>query len=105
MDGDRMQALLKTMLKDKAIKEIADRYGAKKARTMAYGLAGTQKHAAVAACFSLAGPLAIIVSDQQELNQWKEDLGCLLPEIEVLELPVLDMAEFNAAAKDRKSVV
>ena len=26
MDGDRMQALLKAMLKDKAIKEIADRY-------------------------------------------------------------------------------
>ena len=99
MDGDRMQALLKAMLKDKAIKEIADRYGAKKARTLAYGLAGTQKHTAVAACFSLAGPLTIIVSDQQELNQWKDDLGCLLPEIEVLELPVLDMAEFNAAAK------
>ena len=29
MDGDRMQALLQAMLKDKAIKEIADRYGAK----------------------------------------------------------------------------
>ena len=99
MDGDKMQSLLTAMLKDKAIREIAEGYEASKARTFAYGLSGTAKHAAVAACFSLAGPVAIVVSDQQELNQWKEDLSGLLPQTDVWELPVLDMAEFNAAAK------
>ncbi len=95
-----MQALLKAMLKDNAIKEMAQGYAGKKGKVFAYGLAGTQKHGAMAACFGqVPGPAAIITSDQQELNQWKEDLSALLPETTVLELPVLDMAEFNAAAK------
>jgi len=96
-----MQALLNAMLEDNSIKEMADQFRKKKAQTFVYGLAGTQKHGALAACCQgvQTGPVVIITSDRQELNQWREDLQCLLPHTPAVELPVLDMADFNAAAK------
>ena len=95
-----MQALLEAMLQDDAVKEILQGYGEKSGKVFAYGLAGTQKHGTMAACFErVPAPVVIITSDQQELNLWKEDLASLLPDATILELPVLDMAEFNAAAK------
>lgn len=130
-----MRALLEAMLADNSIREMAEQFRRDKAITFVYGLAGTQKHGAVAACWSgtgqqriaisagksnetngvavevenatrqkangalAEGPLVIIAADQQELNGWREDFACLLPEVPVLELPVLDMADFAAAAK------
>lgn len=93
-----MQALLNAMLEDSAIKEMAGQFRKKSGQAFVYGLAGTQKHSAFAACY-LQNTAVIITSGQQELNGWREDLQCLLPDTEVAELPVLDMAEFNAAAK------
>ena len=46
-----MQALLKGLLKDDSIKNMAARYGKGKGQAFVYGLAGTQKHAAFAACY------------------------------------------------------
>ena len=93
-----MQALLNAMLEDSAIKEMAGQFRKKSGQAFVYGLAGTQKHSAFAACY-LQNTAVIITSGQQELNGWREDLQCLLPDTEVAELPILDMAEFNAAAK------
>ena len=93
-----MQALLNAMLEDSAIKEMAGQFRKKSGQAFVYGLAGTQKHSAFAACY-LQNTAVIITSGQQELNGWREDLQCLLPDTEVAELPIMDMAEFNAAAK------
>ncbi|MGM9540529.1 transcription-repair coupling factor [Anaerovibrio sp.] len=93
-----MQALLNAMLEDSAIKEMAGQFRKSGGQAFVYGLAGTQKHSAFAACY-LHNTAVIVTSGQQELNGWREDLQCLLPETEILELPVLDMVEFNAAAK------
>ena len=93
-----MQALLNAMLQDSSIREMAGQFKKKQGQAFVYGLAGTQKHSAFAACY-LQNTAVIITSGSQELSGWREDLQCLLPDTEVAELPVLDMAEFNAAAK------
>ena len=93
-----MQALLNAMLQDSSIREMAGQFKKKQGQAFVYGLAGTQKHSAFAACY-LQNTAVIITSGSQELSGWREDLQSLLPDTEVVELPVLDMAEFNAAAK------
>lgn len=95
-----MQALLKGLLKDDSIKNMAARYGKGKGQAFVYGLAGTQKHAAFAACYQQKPQTTVIITHgQQELAEWREDLQTLLPQVEAVELPLLDMAEFAAAAK------
>lgn len=93
-----MQALLNAMLADSAVGEMAGQFRKSRGQTFVYGLAGTQKHSAFAACY-LHNTAVIITSSSQELNSWREDLQCLLPQTELMELPVLDMADFNAAAR------
>lgn len=93
-----MQALLNAMLADSAVGEMAGQFKKSRGQAFVYGLAGTQKHSAFAACY-LHNTAVIITSSSQELSSWREDLRCLLPQTELVELPVLDMAEFNAAAK------
>ena len=68
-----MQALLNAMLEDSAIKEMAGQFRKKSGQAFVYGLAGTQKHSAFAACY-LQNTAVIITSGQQELNGWREDL-------------------------------
>ena len=95
-----MQALLKAMLEDNAILEMAKNYQRTRGSYFVYGMAGTAKHAALASCYQReAKAVVIITHNQQELSEWKEDLQELLPQSEIMELPVLDMADFTAAAK------
>ena len=98
-----MQALLKAMLEDNAILEMAKNYQRTRGSYFVYGMAGTAKHAALASCYQReAKAVVIITHNQQELSEWKEDLQELLPQSEIMELPVLDMADFTAAAKAKE---
>ena len=100
-----MKALLNIMLQDQAILSMANSFQRAKGGYFAYGLAGTQKHGAVAACYhSHPKTTVIITHSQQELKDWQEDLQALLPEVEILELPPLDLTEFAVAAKGLYSV-
>lgn len=120
-----MQALLSALLEDKSIHELQTELTKATGQVFIYGLGGTQKHAALAACQALTvaektavkkgmapsvdggsgrkqtagGPVLIVAGDLDELAAWRADLEAFLPDKTILELPVLDMAEFNAAAK------
>ncbi len=95
-----MHNLLSVMLKDSSIKQMSTCYNREKGQAFVYGLSGTQKHASFSACYAEKPKATIIVThESEELAKWREDLSALLPEAEVVELPVLDMVDFTVDAK------
>ena len=95
-----MHNLLSVMLKDSSIKQMSTCYNREKGQAFVYGLSGTQKHASFSACYAEKPKVTMIVThESEELAKWREDLSALLPEAEVVELPVLDMVDFTVDAK------
>ncbi|WP_297570177.1 transcription-repair coupling factor [uncultured Anaerovibrio sp.] len=95
-----MHNLLSVMLKDSSIKQMSTCYNREKGQAFVYGLSGTQKHASFSACYAEKPKVTMIVTyEVEELAKWREDLSALLPEAEVVELPVLDMVDFTVDAK------
>ena len=95
-----MHNLLSVMLKDSSIKQMSTCYNREKGQAFVYGLSGTQKHASFSACYAEKPKVTMIVTyEAEELAKWREDLSALLPEAEVVELPVLDMVDFTVDAK------
>ena len=95
-----MHNLLSVMLKDSSIKQMSICYNREKGQAFVYGLSGTQKHASFSACYAEKPKATIIVTyEAEELAKWREDMSALLPEAEVVELPVLDMVDFTVDAK------
>ncbi|HCB92360.1 MAG TPA: transcription-repair coupling factor [Selenomonas sp.] len=71
-----------------------------KGHTLVYGMGNAQKHAVIAACYAgQEKPLVILVHNHESLESWREDLMALLPEIEISELPEMDVFEIDATAK------
>ena len=95
-----MHSLFAAMLQDKSLQRLQECFCGGASETLAYGLGGSQKHAAVAACYE-AGPqpMVIILHSRESLEEWREDLSLLLPGVPVLELPEVDLMEIQAAAK------
>ncbi len=98
-----MNALFTAMLQDVALQRLRDYTTGKKAEALIYGFGGSQKHAAVATCYT-AKPqmMAIICHSSETLSDWKEDLSLLLPEVPIVELPEVDNFEVQAAAKSQE---
>ncbi len=98
-----MNALFTAMLQDGALQRLRDYTTGEQAEALIYGLGGSQKHAAVAACYA-AKPqmMAIICHSSETLSDWKEDLSLLLPEVPIVELPEVDNFEVQAAAKSQE---
>lgn len=95
-----MHNLLSVMLKDSSIKQMSTCYNREKGQAFVYGLSGTQKHASFSACYAEKPKVTMIVTyEAEELAKWREDMSALLPEAEVVELPVLDMVDFTVDAK------
>ena len=95
-----MDSLFAAMLQDSSLQRLQDCLSGQPAETLAYGLGGSQKHAALAACYRKAPqPLVIIVHSQESLADWQDNLARLLPGVPVAELPELDMLQVQAAAK------
>ena len=95
-----MHNLLSVMLKDSSIRQMSTCYNREKGQAFVYGLSGTQKHASFSACYAEKPKVTMIVThESEELAKWREDLSALLPEAEVVELPVLDMVDFTVDAK------
>ena len=95
-----MESLFAAMMQDSSLQRLQDCLSGQQSETLAYGLGGSQKHAALAACYrQMPQPLVIIVHSQESLSDWQENLSRLLPEVLVAELPVLDMMQIRAAAK------
>jgi len=95
-----MQNLLSVMLQDSNIQQMSTCYNREKGQAFVYGLSGTQKHASFSACYAENPQTTVIIThDGEEINKWREDLATLLPDTEVVEMPVLDMVDFTVAAK------
>ena len=95
-----MDALFAAMRADPSVARIASCFVRKRAQSFIYGLAGTQKHAVLAAAFAAAPRTTVILAHNKEtLEEWRENLASLLPEVPVVELPELDVLTFSAAAR------
>ncbi len=94
-----MKALFDAMCRDGAMKRIIESWHKTSGKTLIYGLAGTQKHAAIAAAWqSDPGVLAIIVHDRTSLASWRADLSEMLPDAIIEELPQLDISAIQSVA-------
>jgi len=97
-----MKEFFAAMLQDSAVGKIVRCFGKEKSQSLVYGLAGSQKHAVFAACYSKYRRTMVIVTNNQEtLENWRADLTALLPETAIVELPQVDVVNFSAAAKSR----
>ena len=95
-----MHSLFAAMLQDKSLQRLQEYFCGGPSETLAYGLGGSQKHAALAACYEAKPqPMVIILHSRESLEEWREDLSLLLPKVPVLELPEMDLMEVQAAAK------
>lgn len=98
-----MNALFAAMLQDGALQRLRDHTQGEPRESLIYGLGGSQKHAAVAACYAaLPQMMAILCHSAESLADWKEDLSLLLPEVPVVELPEVDTFDVKAAAKSQE---
>lgn len=95
-----MQNILTAMLNDGGLEQMCGCFNRKKGQAFVYGMSGTQKHASFCACYRENPRTSVIIThSQQELQDWREDLSTLLPNVTIAELPILDMVDFSAAAK------
>ena len=95
-----MDALFAAMRADPSVARLGSCFVRKRAQSFIYGLAGTQKHAVLAAAFAAAPRTTVILAHNKEtLEEWRENLASLLPEVPVVELPELDVLTFSAAAR------
>ena len=98
-----MNALFAAMLQDGALQRLRNHTQGEPRESLIYGLGGSQKHAAVAACYAaLPQMMAILCHSAESLADWKEDLSLLLPEVPIVELPEVDTFDVKAAAKSQE---
>ena len=95
-----MNSLFAALGSNAGVKKLQACLQAKPQETLVYGLAGSQKHAIMASAWQLAPqPLVILVHSNEAVADWRENLLSLLPGVEVLELPELDMMTVQAEAR------
>ena len=94
-----MNKILTALLLDNTVKEIADAFKLRR-ETLVYGLADSQKTVAFAAAYTQnPQPTVIIVPNRDAINLWFDDLAELLPDVDVIEYPELDLIDINAAVR------
>ena len=71
-----MDALLAAMREEPALQRLQNYFAEEAGEiTLAYGLSGTQKHAAFAAAYLYSPkPFVILVNNSNALNEWRENL-------------------------------
>ena len=93
-----MHKVLEAALNDEAIREAAKKF-LKRGEFLLYGLAGSQKIMMAAAGYTLKPrPTIILVSGREKISEWRDDFTELLPGVEVVELPELDLIDVQASA-------
>ena len=92
-----MHKILEEALRDELISKSARRFS-KRGEFLIYGVAGAQKVLPLAAAFELnPRSMIILLSDREKISPWRDDLSELLPGVEVVELPELDLIDVNAS--------
>ena len=97
-----MNALFAAMMQDRVLQNLRDYIGGGPSEVLVYGLGGSQKHTAFAACYANRPQMTVIlVHSAAVLSDWREDLSLLLPGVSVVELPELDTMEVKAEARSQ----
>lgn len=92
-----MHKILETTLGDEIIREAAKKFS-KRGEFLLYGMAGTQKIMMTAAAYALnPRPTVILVSGKEKIAEWRDNFTELLPSVEVVELPELDLIDVKAS--------
>ncbi len=92
-----MHKILEAALRDENFREAAKKF-LKHGEFLLYGLAGSQKILTAAAGFALSPrPTIILISGREKMSEWRDDFAELLPNVEVVELPELDLLDVQAS--------
>ena len=92
-----MHIILEQALRDETISEIAKKFS-KHGEFLIYGVTGAQKVLTLAAAYAFnPRPMIILVSDREKIPAWRDDLAEFLPDVEVVELPELDLIDVQAS--------
>ena len=92
-----MHKILEEALRDETISAAVKNFS-RRGEFVIYGVAGSQKVLPVAAAFELnPRPMIILVSEQEKISAWRNDLAELLPDAEVVELPEMDLLDVQAS--------
>ena len=92
-----MHKLLQEILGNDKFRDVAKKF-CTNGEFLLYGLAGSQKTFVTAAAYALKPrQFIIITSDSDKFSVWQNDFAELLPNVEVVELPELDLINVNAS--------
>ncbi len=92
-----MHNILTEALRDEMIREAAKKFS-RRGEFVIYGVTGSQKVLTLAAAFAQnPRPMIILVSGREKIPEWRDDLKEFLPEVEVAELPELDLIDVQAS--------
>lgn len=95
-----MKQVLTMLGRDTVVGQAAAAFTAVNAQSVVYGVTGSQKSMLLATVLpTLTQPLVVVAGLQETTEHIKADLATLAPEMEVVELPAIDMVTFTAAAK------
>ena len=98
-----MNAVFAAMMQDRVLQDLRYSIEGGPSEVFVYGLGGSQKHAAFAACYANHPQMTVIlVHNAAVLSDWREDLSLLLPGVAVVELPELDTMEVKAEARSQE---
>lgn len=95
-----MQQLFEKLKTDTAIRTALDAFCAQGRQSLIYGITGSQKSLITAAAIAAnRQTMVIVTSNNESLEQWRQDLTGFLPETMIVDLPAADVVTFTAAAK------
>lgn len=82
------------------MERLQEAAGKRLQQVLLYGLGGSVKYAAFAACAQKTeAPLVVLVHGREALNEWRDSLVSLLPDRPILVLPQVDDSSVVAEAK------
>lgn len=94
-----MQKFFDLFETDPSIQKLLDRFEKSKGKILVTGISGTQKSAMISRAYRKKSQITIVTLDQKSLAEWKHDLESFRSDLEVVELPEIDLAEVNATSK------
>lgn len=91
-----MHEILETLLKEDAIKDVAENFSRRKEFSV-FGLSGSQKAAIIAAAFEKnPRPVIIVTESREKISELQRDFAELLPGVNAEEIPEPDLAKIRA---------
>lgn len=95
-----MRKILDLLTADGAVEQAKSCFAGINKQAVVYGIAGSQKAALVAAAYQDKPRFTVIITSTPDASyQLQNDLRLFLPDTDILELPSMDVASVNAAAK------